>query len=56
MTMDWAPTFLEAASVSQSNDAPMDGRSLLPVLTDPAHTFALDASQDADAGALPSGG
>jgi len=32
ISMDWAPTFLEAAGVAQHPDFPMDGRSLLPVL------------------------
>ncbi len=35
MTMDWAPTFLEAAGVAQHPDYPMDGRSLWPILRQP---------------------
>jgi len=42
ITMDWAATFLEAAGVAPHPDFPMDGRSLLPVLDDPAHPFDRD--------------
>jgi len=35
MTMDWVPTFLEAAGVAAHPDYPLDGISLLPVLDDP---------------------
>jgi arylsulfatase A-like enzyme len=35
MTMDWVPTFLEAAGVAPDPDHPLDGISLLPVLADP---------------------
>ena len=34
-TMDWAPTFLDAAGVPQHPDCPMDGLSLWPILDDP---------------------
>jgi len=36
MTMDWTPTFLEAAGAMPHPDYPLDGVSLLPVLKDPA--------------------
>jgi arylsulfatase A-like enzyme len=35
ITMDWVATFLEAAGVAPHPDYPLDGLSLLPVLTDP---------------------
>ena len=35
MTMDWMPTFLEAAGAKPHPDYPLDGVSLLPVLKDP---------------------
>jgi arylsulfatase A-like enzyme len=35
MTMDWMPTFLEAAGVAPHAGYPLDGLSLLPVLKDP---------------------
>jgi arylsulfatase A-like enzyme len=35
MTMDWVPTFLEAAGVAPDPHHPLDGISLLPVLADP---------------------
>lgn len=39
MTMDWVPTLLEAADVAPHPDYPLDGRSVLRVLDDPAATF-----------------
>ncbi len=36
ITMDWVPTFFEAAGTTAHPDYPGDGASLLPVLTDPA--------------------
>ena len=36
ISMDWMPTFLEAAGVAQHPEYPCDGISLLPVLKDPA--------------------
>jgi arylsulfatase A-like enzyme len=39
ITMDWVPTFLEAAGVAPHPDYPLDGLSLLRVLQDPAATF-----------------
>ena len=35
MTMDWVPTFLEAAGVAPHPDYPLDGLSLLKVLEQP---------------------
>lgn len=35
ITMDWVPTFFEAAGTSAHPDYPSDGQSLMPVLTDP---------------------
>jgi arylsulfatase A-like enzyme len=35
ITMDWMPTFLDAAGVAPHPDYPLDGLSLLPVLRDP---------------------
>lgn len=35
ITMDWVPTFFEAAGTSAHPDYPCDGQSLMPVLTDP---------------------
>jgi arylsulfatase A-like enzyme len=40
ITMDWVATFLEAAGVAPHPDYPLDGVSLLPVLRNPAKTFA----------------
>jgi arylsulfatase A-like enzyme len=39
LTMDWSATLLAAAGVAAHADYPLDGRSLLPLLRDPAHTF-----------------
>jgi arylsulfatase A-like enzyme len=39
ITMDWVPTFLEAAGVAPHADYPPDGASLLRVLQDPAAGF-----------------
>jgi arylsulfatase A-like enzyme len=39
MTMDWMPTFLEAAGVVAHPEYPLDGLSLMPVLGNPAATF-----------------
>jgi arylsulfatase A-like enzyme len=36
ITMDWVATFLAAAGVSADPEHPLDGRSLLPTLRDPA--------------------
>ncbi len=41
MTMDWSATLLHAAGVAAHPDYPLDGRSLLPMLRDPAKAFAL---------------
>lgn len=41
-TMDWMPTFLEAAGVAPHPDYPLDGISLLPVLNDPAREMKRD--------------
>jgi arylsulfatase A-like enzyme len=38
--MDWSATMLAAAGVAPHADWPLDGVSLLPVLRDPAATFA----------------
>ena len=40
LTMDWTTTMLEAAGVAPDPDWPLDGVSLLPVLREPAATFA----------------
>jgi arylsulfatase A-like enzyme len=40
ITMDWVPTFLEAAGVAPHPDYPLDGRSLLGVLRSPRRSFA----------------
>ena len=40
MTMDWSATMLDAAGVARRSGYPLDGVSLLPVLRDPARTFA----------------
>ena len=42
VTMDWVPTFLDAAGVSPDKKYPLDGKSLLPVLQKPARTFKRD--------------
>jgi len=42
ITMDWMPTFLDAAAVAPHADYPLDGVSLLPVLRDPQAAFARD--------------
>jgi len=42
ITMDWVATFLEAAGARAHPDYPLDGRSLMPVLKDPAASFARD--------------
>jgi arylsulfatase A-like enzyme len=39
MTMDWSATMLEAAGVAAASGYPLDGISLLPVLSDPAQRF-----------------
>jgi arylsulfatase A-like enzyme len=39
MTMDWVPTFLEAAGVAPHPDYPLDGASLLEVLRQPGKIF-----------------
>ncbi|WP_295372950.1 sulfatase-like hydrolase/transferase [uncultured Pseudacidovorax sp.] len=40
MTMDWSATMLDAAGVAADPEYPLDGVSLMPVLRDPATTFA----------------
>jgi arylsulfatase A-like enzyme len=40
MTMDWSATMLDAAGVAADAAYPLDGVSLLPVLRDPARSFA----------------
>ncbi len=40
MTMDWSATLLEAGGASPDPAYPLDGVSLLPVLREPARTFA----------------
>ena len=40
--MDWVATFLDAAGVSPHKDYPLDGKSLLPVLKNPAKIFKRD--------------
>jgi arylsulfatase A-like enzyme len=42
MTMDWMPTFLEAAGAKAHPDYPLDGVSLLPVLKDPQSIIERD--------------
>ncbi len=42
ITMDWTPTFLDAAGVAPHPDYPFDGISLLPVLKDPEQTIDRD--------------
>jgi arylsulfatase A-like enzyme len=42
ITMDWVPTFLEAAGVAPHSDYPLDGLSLLPILQSPSHSVARD--------------
>lgn len=42
ITMDWTPTFLDAAGIAPHPDYPLDGLSLLPVLKDPNCTFERD--------------
>jgi arylsulfatase A-like enzyme len=39
MTMDWVPTFLEAAGVSPHADYPLDGLSLMRVLREPQNSI-----------------
>ena len=39
ITMDWAATFLDAAGVSPHRDFPLDGASLMPVLSSPDRPF-----------------
>jgi arylsulfatase A-like enzyme len=39
ITMDWVPTFLEAAGVAPHADYPLDGLSLLKVIEQPARAF-----------------
>jgi arylsulfatase A-like enzyme len=39
ITMDWVPTFFQAAGVQPHPDHPLDGTSLLPVLRDPGACF-----------------
>jgi arylsulfatase A-like enzyme len=39
MTMDWVPTFLDAAGVAPHPDYALDGVSLMKVLENPAATF-----------------
>ncbi|HOW50309.1 MAG TPA: sulfatase-like hydrolase/transferase, partial [Rubrivivax sp.] len=40
LTMDWSATMLAAAGAAAHPDYPLDGVSLLPVLRDPAASFA----------------
>jgi arylsulfatase A-like enzyme len=42
ITMDWVPTFLEAAGAKAHPDYPLDGLSLLPVLADPGARIERD--------------
>ena len=42
ITMDWVPTFLEAAGVKPDRNFPLDGESLLRVLQKPKRTFERD--------------
>ncbi len=42
ITMDWMPTFLDAAGVAPHPDYPPDGISLLPVLKDPKQKIERD--------------
>ena len=39
MTMDWSATMLDAAGVAADPGHPLDGVSLMPVLTDAVHAF-----------------
>ncbi len=39
MTMDWVPTFLEAAGVAPHRDYPLDGVSLLKTIREPEEAF-----------------
>jgi arylsulfatase A-like enzyme len=39
MTMDWVPTFLEAAGVAPHRDYPLDGVSLLKTIQEPEEVF-----------------
>ncbi len=41
-TMDWLPTFLEAAGAKAHPEYPLDGVSLLPVLRDPGKRIERD--------------
>jgi arylsulfatase A-like enzyme len=38
--MDWSATMLELGGATSHPDYPLDGVSLVPVLRNPAHTFA----------------
>jgi arylsulfatase A-like enzyme len=40
LTMDWSATMLELGGATSHPDYPLDGVSLVPVLRNPAHTFA----------------
>jgi arylsulfatase A-like enzyme len=40
LTMDWSATMLELGGATPHPDYPLDGVSLVPVLRNPAHTFA----------------
>ena len=42
ITMDWVATFLDLAGVPAHPDYPLDGRSLLGVLSEPGRTFQRD--------------
>jgi arylsulfatase A-like enzyme len=42
VTMDWVATILGAAGVSPDKNYPLDGKSLLPVLKNPARIFERD--------------
>ncbi|MFM8535886.1 MAG: sulfatase-like hydrolase/transferase [Acidimicrobiia bacterium] len=42
ITMDWVPTFFEAAGTTAHPDYPSDGVSLMPVLADPTAVFERD--------------
>ena len=42
ITMDWVPTFLDAAGVAPDKEYPLDGKSLLSVLQMPSKTFKRD--------------
>lgn len=39
MSMDWTATMLEAGGIAADPQYPLDGRSLMPVLRNPLHTF-----------------